>query len=234
MKVVFITPFYNGSKNFETLITSILDQENQNWEHIFIDDISTDDSLEVLNNLTKDDNRFSVISNKEKQFALKNIIDVARDYQDNEDVIVAVIDGDDSLCNTRTVDLLISEYESGSEVVWTGHKWDINSMNISREMPNTVNPYQWPWCSSHLKTFKASLLQSIDDDNFKDLEGNWFIRGYDQALMLPALYVAKKRKYVDEICYQYNINSVSVENRVWVEKDQMFTINLIRSRGFVG
>ena len=107
-------------------------------------------------------------------------------------------------------------------------------MNISREMPNNVNPYQWPWCSSHLKTFKASLLKSINDDNFKDLDGNWFIRGYDQALMLPALYVANNRKYVDEICYQYNINSVSVENRVWVEKDQMFTINLIRARGFVG
>ena len=119
MKVVFITPFYNASRNFETLISSISDQENQNWEHIFVDDMSTDNSVEVLKNLTKEDSRFSVISNKEKKFALRNIVDAARRFQDDEDVIIAVIDGDDSLCNTKTVDFLISEYSQGSEVVWT-------------------------------------------------------------------------------------------------------------------
>jgi len=47
------------------------------------------------------------------------------------------------------------------------------------------------------------------------------------------LSVTNKRKYVDEICYMYNINSVSVNDRDWAEKKQLSTINLVRSRGFL-
>ena len=106
-------------------------------------------------------------------------------------------------------------------------------MNISRELPDKIDPYGWPWSSSHLKTFKSSLLKLVSDENFTDLDGKWFIRGYDQALMLPLLYVSKNRKFISDVCYVYNINSVSVEDRTWVERDQMFTINLVRARGFI-
>ena len=106
-------------------------------------------------------------------------------------------------------------------------------MNISKPMPPNVDPYSWGWCSSHLRTFKSNLLSSIKDDNFKDLYGNWFERGYDQALMLPVLHVANKRKYLSEVCYRYNINSVSIKDRSWEEKKQHSTVNIIRSRGFL-
>ena len=173
-----------------------------------------------------------VIKNEDKKFALRNIVESARKYED-EDSIIAVIDGDDQLCNEDTVDILLSAYEEGNDVVWTGHRWDINGMNISKDMPFHVDPYQWPWCSSHLRTFKSSLLKEIVDSNFKDTSGRWFKRGYDQALMLPIIHVANNRKYIDKICYQYNINSVSVSDRDWAEKIQHSTVNLVRSRGFL-
>ena len=56
---------------------------------------------------------------------------------------------------------------------------------------------------------------------------------YDQALMLPVLSQTSKRKYVSEICYTYNINSVSVDDRDWAEMCQISTINLVRSRGLI-
>ena len=174
-----------------------------------------------------------MIENEEKKYALKNIIDVARKYQDDEDAIIAVIDGDDQLCNDNTVSLLLDEYEKGNDVVWTGHKWDINGINISKDMPKNVDPYGWPWCTSHLRTFRSSLLSKISDENFKDPWGNWFQRGYDQALMLPLLKLTDNRKYIDEICYLYNIDSVSVNDRDWAEMSQLSTINLVRSRGFL-
>ena len=233
MKVVFISPCFNASRNIKNLIESVRCQNNDSWTHTLIDDISVDDTCEVFNKIVGDDERFSLIKNSEKKYALKNIIEVARKYQDQEDTIIAVIDGDDQLCNENTINLLISEYENGNDVVWTGHRWDVNGINISRAMPENVDPYGWPWCTSHLRTFKSTLLSKVSDDNFKDPWGNWFERGYDQALMLPLLKLTNKRKYIDEICYLYNIKSVSVNDRDWAEMKQLSTINLVRARGFL-
>tara|TARA_R110000824_G_scaffold88124_1_gene216747 strand:+ start:308 stop:1012 length:705 start_codon:yes stop_codon:yes gene_type:complete len=233
MKVVFISPSFNASRNIKNLIESIKRQSDNRWSHILIDDISVDDTCEVFNNITGDNERFSLIKNDEKKYALKNIVEVARKYQDKEDVIIAAIDGDDQLCNENTVSILIEAYENGNDVVWTGHKWDVNGLNISRAMPENVDPYGWPWCTSHLRTFRSTLLSKVSDDNFKDAKGKWFQRGYDQALMLPLLKLTNKRKYIDEICYLYNIKSVSVNDRDWSEMKQLSTINLVRARGFL-
>ena len=230
--VVFIVPCFNASKNIQNIIDSLLAQKNENWVCIFADDISTDNTWDVLQEVEKTDKRIFISKNETKLFALRNIVEKARMYQGAE-VIIAVIDGDDSLCNEDAVDILIKEYKSGHDVVWTAHRWDINGMNISKEMPQSVDPYAWPWSSSHLRTFKSTLLEKISDENFKDTKGNWFERGYDQALMLPLLSVSNSRKFVNEVCYLYNINSVSIADRSWEERKQISTINLVRSRGFL-
>ena len=233
-KVVFISPMYNATAHLNDLIESIKEQRNKNWEHVIIDDMSTDDSFALAQKLTSSDERFTVIKNKEKKYALKNVISEARKHQDDPGIIVANIDADDALCNENTVDLLLKEYADHElDTAWTAHSWDINSMNISRALPEELNPYQIPWCTSHLKTWRATTLLGVDDENFKDLDGSWFKRGYDQALYLPLLYLSHKRKFIDEICYLYRINSKSVDKRVWSESDQMNTVRLVRSRGFV-
>jgi glycosyltransferase involved in cell wall biosynthesis len=234
VKVQFIVPSYNIEKNINDLVKSFKEQKNSNWECIIIDDMSTDSTWEKLQSLV-DDTRIKVRKNTEKKYALKNIVEVAKLHQDEDDVIIAVVDGDDSLCNDKTVDILIESYEDGSEVVWTAHKWDTNGMNISGPVPDQVNPYFWPWRSSHLRTFKSSLLRKISTENFKNVKGKWFKRGYDQALMLPLIYVSRKHKYVPEVCYTYNIDSSSIpaKDRNWCETEQISTINFVRSRGFI-
>ena len=140
------------------------------------------------------------------------------------------------LCNENTVALLLEAYKDDEVgTVWTGHKWDINNINISKELPQNppVNPYEYPWVTSHLKTFRSRLLLEINEENFKDMDGNWFKRGYDQALYLPLLFLSIKRKYIDEVCYYYRINSNSMLHREWKEKDQLNTVKIVRSRGFI-
>ena len=232
VRVLFVIPSFNAQDNIEKLGNSLAMQKNEDWDAIIIDDMSEDKTYDVSSKFRKD--RFTVIKNTEKKYALRNIVETARSFSDMDDVIIAVIDGDDYLCNENTVDLLISEYEKGHDVVWTAHRWDVNNLNISKPMPNNVDPYSWPWSSSHLRTFKASLLNEIDDKNFKDIHGNWFKRGYDQALMLPILKVSNSRSYIDEICYVYNINSVSIPYRDYEEQSQISTINIVRARGYLG
>ncbi len=233
MKMVIIAPCYNAQKNLEQLVQSLKYQNSSKWELVLIDDMSTDQTVDVMKEIAQTDERISFIENSEKKYALKNIVEAARSYQDDKDVVIGVIDGDDSLCNLDAVSLVLSEYETGADVVWTAHRWDINDLNISKNMPPNVNPYQWEWCSSHFRTFRATLIKHISDKNFLDYKGDWFKRGYDQALMLPLLYNTKNRRYINDVCYLYNINSVSMPDRNWTEKDQISTINFVRARGFI-
>lgn len=234
-KIVFISPMHNAEKHLPDLISSIKEQTNKNWEHIIIDDMSTDESYNLAHDLTKDDDRFKIIKNKNRKYALRNIVEVAREFQDEKNVAIAWIDGDDSLCNENTVRLIIEGYDEDTDALWTSHTWDINNINTSKHIHNSpkVDPYQHPWVSSHLKTFRACTIKSISDKNFKNLEDVWFTAGCDQALFLPILHSSKGRKFLDEICYLFRMNSSSVKNRKMQEREKYRTINLIRARGFI-
>ena len=233
MNVIFIVPCRNAAGNLPALINSVLAQQDQRWQIIMVDDCSTDSTWEVMQQLASTDSRIECRQNIYRCYALQNIVTVAREFEEDPTAVVAVIDGDDQLCNPTAVGLLLNEYEDGADVVWTAHRWDINNMNISRKMPDSVNPYQWPWSSSHLRTFRATLISRVSNKNFQDTLGQWFRRGYDQALMLPLLYITNRRSFINEVCYLYNIESVSVDDRDWAEKGQHGTINLVRARGFL-
>jgi len=235
--VNFISPTYNASYHLRDLYDSLKEQTNPNWNWIILNDMSTDDTLKIAKEIEEEDKleRVTVIDHKDKKHALKGIYDYLKDYNDFSEQIIAIVDGDDALCNENTVDIILKEYEKNPDLdaLWTAHSWDINGMNISRELPGNLNPYQYPWVSSHLKTFKVNVFKKISSKNFRDLDGNWFERGYDQALYLPILHVAKKRKFLNEICYLYRINSNSLKVRPLKEKNQLDTIRLVRARGYV-
>lgn len=235
--ICFVTPTYNASFHLEECYESLKEQSNPNWEWVILNDMSDDNTFEIANKIVMSDEkeRVIVINHDHKKFALKGIYDYLSGYNDFSEQIIAILDGDDALCNENTVDIILKEYENNTQLdaLWTAHSWDINGMNISRELPEKINPYHYPWVSSHLKTFKVNVFKQIKEENFKDLDGNWFKRGYDQALYLPILHISKDRKFLNEICYLYRINSNSLKFRPEKEKNQMDTIRLVRSRGYV-
>ena len=238
-KLYFITPSYNASNHLTELYESLLEQTNRNWNWIILNDMSTDNTYNVAKDIQSKDmyNRISVINHIEKKYALKGIyesLNILKNTEDEDKTIIAVIDGDDALCNENTVDLILKNYNNSNlDALWTAHSWDINGQNISQELPGNVNPYHYPWVSSHLKTFKLETFLKINQENFKDFDGNWFKRGYDQALYLPILHLAKERKFINEICYLYRINSDSLKVREEVEREQLNTVKLVRSRGYI-
>lgn len=63
-KISIIIPVYNTERYLERCITSLLDQTYKNLELIFVDDGSTDKSIEILKNAQKNDRRITVISQK--------------------------------------------------------------------------------------------------------------------------------------------------------------------------
>jgi len=236
MKLVIITPSFNAKDNINNVCLSIDAQTDTRWEHIIIDDVSDEDKKIDDTVLTKHENR-KIIFNDEKKYALRNIIEVARQYQDDDDVIIGTVDGDDQLSNDAVIGWVLKAYEENPEidVLWTAHEWDVNEkMNVSRPMPEKVDPYEYPWCASHFRTFRANLLKKVSDENFKDWDGMWFRRGYDQALMLPLLWVGRQRGYIEDVCYLFKLNSTSIplQQRKELDIEQIRNTTYIRARGF--
>lgn len=236
----FIVPAYNCHVNACALIDSLIRQHNSSWHCTIIDDCSDDDTAAAfdaaISTHASHAHHFNVIKNDFRLFALRNVVEHA--FHTADDEIIACLDGDDSLCNDMTVDRVIDTYRDDRvDVAWTAHRWNRGGINISCVLPDAVDPYQWKWCSSHLKTFRTNTIKRVNVLNFKNMDAQWFERGYDQALMLPILFNARKRKrvYIDSVCYAYNIDSCAIpyEHRNWAERSQLSTIALVRARGYI-
>ncbi len=59
--VSIITPSYNSSNFIEKTIDSVLEQSYQNWEMIIVDDVSTDNSVEIIQKYVNKDKRIKLI-----------------------------------------------------------------------------------------------------------------------------------------------------------------------------
>lgn len=62
-KVSIVLPVYNGERFLKDSITSILKQTYKNIELIIVNDCSTDNSLNIIEEFSKNDDRISVINN---------------------------------------------------------------------------------------------------------------------------------------------------------------------------
>ena len=62
--VSIIIPVYNSERFLKDTIKTIKDQTYTNWEAIFVDDCSKDNSLERLEKLSKEDKRVKVLKNE--------------------------------------------------------------------------------------------------------------------------------------------------------------------------
>ena len=90
-KVVFICPSYNIEPNVQNLLSSLRIQTDDRWHCFIIDDMSSDETFKTLSQQSLNDNRFTIIKNTEKKYALRNTIECVRSL--TEEVIVAVVDG---------------------------------------------------------------------------------------------------------------------------------------------
>ncbi len=66
-KVSIVLPTYNGGENISKSIESVLAQTYGNWELIIVNDCSTDNTLDIINNYSKKDSRIIVFSNEDNK-----------------------------------------------------------------------------------------------------------------------------------------------------------------------
>ena len=211
-KYYIISPFYNAQPFLERCINSLKRQKYDNFSCILIDDVSTDNSHKVAKKAIAGDNRFKLIKNDEKCYALKNISDAIDASGASDDDVIVLLDGDDWFASGLTLGHLNTHYQKsdcwmtyGSYVM---HPYGIKGPEPSAYPQNIIdsNTYREDmWRASHLRTFRKKLWDKINKKDLQDANGNFYKMAYDQAIMLPLIEMSGDRcKYLEGILHVYN------------------------------
>lgn len=233
---VFVAPMFNASATLARMLHSLYGQSYENWRLILIDDVSIeshkDRCSEILDSFAQHGDRVTLIENESKQWEVANVLQGINLCAERD--IICRIDADDWLTDLDALAILNQVYSAtGADAVWTAHRWGFTDQNISAALPPGANPYTHPWVSSHLKTFRKSLITDVRDENFRGENGEYIKRAGDQAIYLPVLHRAKKRVYVPRVMYHYTIDLSPETFQTHDAKFQRDEAIYLRERGFI-
>ncbi len=117
--VSVITPAYNSQQYIEETIASVMSQNYPNWEHIIIDDCSTDATLSVIKKMAQKDSRIQVVENRKNRGVAatrnKGIAKARGKY-------VALLDGDDLWNRDKLEKQVQIAEDTGASIVYTSYE----------------------------------------------------------------------------------------------------------------
>lgn len=231
IQYVFVIASYNNESNIYKNITSIVMQKYKNWRIIYINDASTDNTSQKLNELIHKYNISEKVHYIENKTNMKQAFSKYTAYQmvgDNE--IVCVLDGDDWLKHDKVLNILNQYYENDKYHIVTSNfdiyendklyknytKKKYNNYVISQTQFRYVN-----YSFGHLKTGLGIYFKSIPENRFK-YNDKWLDRCTDVTEMVCVSELCKKNKLkqIDDVLYVYNKeNSKKYENSFYYSND---------------
>lgn len=125
IKFSIIVPNYNNAEWIDKTIESVLNQSYDNWEMYIIDDMSTDDSIEIINKYV--DNRITLIENEIKLYngGSRNV-GILRAKKSNPDGYLLFIDSDDWLSNNKVLENL-NNFIDDEDLITLQYEYYINN-----------------------------------------------------------------------------------------------------------
>lgn len=238
--LVIVIPSYNNAAWIERTLNSVFSQEYSNYRVVYLDDCSTDESVEIIERYIRDNHlegKIILVKNDRRWRKLRNLYLAIHRYCADEEVVVT-LDCDDFLAHPG-VFKLINEFYSDPDVwfMYGGDepypkveaaRWGITKANLSAPTPDAViraNSFrQFNWVYMHIRTFRAWLfkLATIDEMvsvNVPGYQGKFYPACIDYIFVYPMLEMAQRHmRYNDEFVYYWNaanpINSFKVDRQL--------------------
>jgi glycosyltransferase involved in cell wall biosynthesis len=203
-RIVVITPFYKAEKYLRKCMESVLAQDYTNWKMVLCDDDPTSSdgylfAYNLIHCLHPDlAGHFEVEDNPVRLGAVHNQHDLVREYCSEDDIVI-LLDGDDRLADDPHIfDYYNNLYTNRPHLQMTyGSCWsEADSIPlIAQEYPPFVKEgklyttylFNWKVPYTHLRTFRARVMQTVPENNLKDPEGNWVMAGGDTVLFYQLL-----------------------------------------------
>lgn len=230
VKFKIVIPSYNNAKWARYNIASILNQTYKNYEVLYIDDYSTDDTHQVVVELVGNLPNWKVVRNTENRRRGYNTNPhgpLLQSFMQDDEEVLMFIDGDDWLYDNDVLQNLANRYATEDYWMTYGRFVCYPHGNLGHpqntEYPKEVhgqNLYrQDTWRASHLRTFKWHLFKRINEEDLKYTKtGEYYYHAEDLATSFPCLEMCPQEKIgvVKFITYVYN---TSEEARSRVEQD---------------
>lgn len=211
-----IIPSRNNSLWYERNLEALRTQNYDNWHAIYINDASTDDTRQKVENFIEKyqlQDKITLINNETKQGAMSNIYKAVHMCNDTD--IVVNYDGDDWFSGPDSLTILNQAYED--ENIWmTYGSYSVYPTAVKGDCTGPVshdviasNSYRSSpcLCTGHLRTFYAWLFKCIKREDLQ-INGVFFPMTYDLAMMYPMLELSGGRfKYILDVLYVYNIET---------------------------
>ncbi|MQB42728.1 glycosyltransferase family 2 protein [Rhizobium sp. ICMP 5592] len=182
-----------------------LSRQTLDDQHVlFIDDRSDDDTgviaAELLNDLFP--NRHTFIRNETRLGKSRNVWEHLRPRTKMAEFI-AVLDGDDQLIIPNILERMSESYAGGQDVVWTNFVTDGGGVGGNGALDPNLSPRRQGWKTSHLFSFRASLLDNVPEGYLRDDAGQWFMAACDIALALPILDQTRRYEFIPVNAHRY-------------------------------
>jgi len=212
--LVVIIPSYNNQRWCEKNVASIFSQKYSNYRVIYIDDASTNGTVELVKQCVDQYDawdRFELCVNTQNIGALANYYKAIHSCADDE--IVLAIDGDDWLAHDEVFSYINRVYQGDNVWLTWGQfiEFPSRKKGFAADFPahvvknNSYRKHGMP--VSHLRTFYTWLFKLIDSDDLKH-KGQFFSMTWDKAMMAPMIEMAGGRyKFIDDILYVYNFSN---------------------------
>ena len=204
-KISIVIPIYNSERYLKRCIDSIVNQTYKNLEIILINDGSTDDSIKIIKNYQKKDNRIRIIDKSNTGVSDSRNMGIEMATGD----FISFVDSDD------TLDIHFFEHairffdEEKVDIVCTNFNYDIsgkikqNKSFHSKKVLNylALNPESRYYVTTvWAKIFKSEIVKNIKfDRNIYYSEDTLFYT--ESALQANYIY------FLNEYLYNYYINN---------------------------
>lgn len=216
--MIIVTTLYNAEKYIERCLYSIMSQHYRDFTCYITDDLSTDNSVDIVKSAIKDDSRFILIENKVKMYQPGNYDQVIRNnisIDDNE--VIVEVDGDDWLPDANTLGRIADVYSNPNIWIANGSfKYNDGRPGFSSKQENLDNLRNVRFTASHIRTWRAFLWRNISQEDLKDETGTyWKVTG-DLSFMYPMLEMSGEEHYtfMGEINYVYNESNPINDHKV--------------------
>jgi len=234
-----LIPSYNVEKWVETNINSALNQKYQNYDIIYIDDCSSDNTFNVAETLLKDaqqkgfNGKITVEKNSFNKGKMYNVYEAVHASRDN--TIIVILDGDDWLVDENVLSYLNEVYES-ADIWMTNGSYTIDP--TGEVVKPRISDQYWQgsirhksWEFSHLGTFKKELFCKVKRKDFMNQQGQFWTTTSDQAIMWPMAEMAGPEhfKAINKVLYVYNRMNPISDDRAH-RQDQLLTEQIIRNK----
>jgi glycosyltransferase involved in cell wall biosynthesis len=230
--MIVLTTAYNCEKYVEKCLLSIMGQKFKDFKCYITDDMSTDNTVKIIQETIKNDNRFVLIQNKEKLYQGGNYDQVIRGLNIDDEEICVEVDGDDWLPSSSVFSKINEVYSDDKIWITSGSfKYSDGRKGFANPPLNFENIRNQTFTLSHLRTWKSWLWKRIKEEDLKDENGDYWGVAGDLSFMFPMFEMSGEKHYlfINDILYIYNETNPINDHKVNMTKVSQ-TTNKIRNK----